>query len=100
MLNLITTNLIYIEEKHNAENKEHIKKNVKAKQGEVFNNKYYANLNRGIQLTSILKINDYHKQPYENGELRYCEIKGKRYIINRISKIKGKNILLDLEEEK
>lgn len=97
MQQLIKCSLVYIEPQHNAEDIEHTKE-TKAKRGEVYASKYYNNLTRGINLSMVLEIRDYHTLPYNNGELRYVIIDTKKYKIEKINKIKGRKVLLDIGE--
>lgn len=89
--------LIYVKfGKYEDEEKE-IK--VKAKFDEVFRNRYYESLNRGIKIEKVLKINEHYSKYYEKEgyDLLYViDSNDVKYKIEDISSLNGRQIMLDL----
>lgn len=90
---------IYIEEVFNQENIEH-EREIIIYEDNVYRETYYSNLNRGIQLSKMVKIKEHYKYNWNNGELRYIEIDNKRYKITKLNQSKQRNVIVDLEELK
>lgn len=97
MVNKIKVDLIFIEEVKNEDDIEHLV-NVKADLGEVFKSKFYEYMNKDIRLEHTLKIRSYLLNYIDNGQLRYVDFQGKRYIIESVDSLKGRYSLLNLSE--
>lgn len=93
-------NLVYIQEIKNENDVEIIKENVKIDIGEIYSTKYYAALNRDIELSKNIRLREHHKYDYQGGQLRYVIINDVKYIIDRINDMEGNFINIDLVEYK
>ncbi len=104
----IECKLIYIQEVHNEKSIEYTKI-TRAYISDIFQTKFYATSNAGIQLSKYIKIREHYinklfiKKEFdteERVELRYIEIEAQKYKCERISSIKGNYIGIDLSEAK
>lgn len=90
--------LIY-EEKTGRNNIEHIRENIKFNEMNIYSDRYYSTLgNTNMQLSKMIKVREIYQRNYENGILKYVEIDGTKYTIQRVANLMGKFISLDLEE--
>ena len=91
--------IIFIEEVKNNDDIEHILDNVKIRIGKVSNSRYYANLNKSIEIASVGFIQEdiMLSSPHQ---MRFIEIDGIRYKCSRYSEIAGKRLMIDLVEVK
>lgn len=98
MRNAIAVDLIYKEKVHDADDIEHERLKIKAFKQNPTLNRTYQNMELGLVTTTTLYIKRHYTLPYENGELTYVRIDGKKYKINIISEIKGEYSYLNIGE--
>jgi hypothetical protein len=100
--------LIYVQEVHNDRSIEYIH-STKAYISDIFQTKFYATSNAGIQLSKFIKIREHYiskkfiKENFDTEErvdLRFIEIEGQKYKCERTSSIAGKYLGIDLSEAK
>ncbi len=74
---------------------------VKAKFDEVFQNRYYENLNRGIKIEKVLMVMEHYATFYtaDGFDLAYViDDRNIKYKIESTRSLKGRQIMLDLVE--
>lgn len=72
--------------------------NVKCNEQDVFASRFYNIQKNGINLTKVLHIRIFHTKDINGSKLSYAIVDNVKYKIEKISKINGKNAMLDLSE--
>lgn len=91
-------NLIFHKDIRNEKDLIFIKNDCQCQIGDVYSNKYYVNLNNGVELSLVANIREY-LSVHEDYTLKFVEINNKKFKVEKIKNIRGKNVMLDLSEE-